>query len=150
VSGDRASGGSMVAGVDGGRGEERRRIEERGKGEREAGEGRTCGGGRRQRRRLDDDTDDGSTAVGTADRRRQRLSRGSSRFLAVYGERRPRTTKSWNAYPRRFGVNAGGNFHPLTGGTMCGFHRRKHPIRRGYIFFPPSWRYNITCVNHAL
>jgi hypothetical protein len=93
--------------------------------------------------------DGGSTTTTKADRRRQgrRIDGGRgevddggreelARDFWPCGERRPHTTKSWNAYPRRFGVNASGNFKPLTGGPMCGFHRRKRPIRRRYNFFP--------------
>jgi hypothetical protein len=101
-----------------------------GKGEREAGE---RGAPAVDRRRQ------GAATV--VDRRRRLGSDGGvGDFfvdLAVEGSD-AHTAKSWNYYPRRFGVNAAGNFALTNMWATVSFHWRKGPNSPGVFFSFPA------------
>jgi hypothetical protein len=92
------------------------------------GEGRTCGEGIDGGRGSDGG---GSTKAAGEQRRRWGIFFVD---LAVEGSD-AHTTKSWNYYPRRFGVNAGGNLALTNMWAIVSFHRRKGPNSPGVYFF---------------
>jgi hypothetical protein len=61
------------------------------------------------------------------------------------------TAKSWNYYPRRFGLNAGGNFTLTDMWATVSFHRRKGPNSPGVFFwFPAGRRDAFSCISMSI